>query len=151
MTAEAAEATKAELATIVTSLRATGTLPPTVTDPSLQALFSPVNIAFLAEIDGWDPAALAADLPATLPVLVLAGAKDSQVLLPQVESLMAGFDAANNQQAMLVVLPDANHLLKDVPGAPNPALDYIDPSLPFAPAAVDAISGFLTVHGLAGF
>jgi pimeloyl-ACP methyl ester carboxylesterase len=149
LTAEAAAATSAELTAIITSLRATGALPEQVTDPTLQALFNPANLAFLVEADTWNPATIAAELPPALPVLVLLGEKDSQVTVPQVETLMAGFTTAGNDNATLVLLPNANHLLKVVPGTPNPAIDYVDPSLPFDPAAVQAIADFLTRHQLA--
>jgi pimeloyl-ACP methyl ester carboxylesterase len=148
LTAEAAEDTAAELAATIEHLRTTGTLPEEMTDPTLQTLFNPGNLAFLVEADTWDPAVIAAGLPPTLPVLVLLGEKDSQVTVPQVEHLMTGFMAAGNDNATLVVLSNANHLLKIVPGTPNPALDYLDPSLLFAPAAVQAIIDFLTTYHL---
>ncbi len=148
MTADAADATREELTAIIESLRTSGALPETITDSSLKALFNPANVAFLVEADSWDPAAIAADLPADLPVLVLQGEKDAQVMVPQVEHLMAGFAAAGNDQATLVLLPDADHLLRDIPGDPNPALDYIDPSLQFSPGAVEAITQFLADHNL---
>ena len=148
ITADAAEETRVELTAIIERLRTTGELPDTITDSTLQALFNPANAAFLVEADSWDPADIAASLPADLPVLVLQGEKDAQVMVPQVEQLMDGFTAAGNDQATLVLLPNADHLLKDIPGDPNPALDYIDPSLEFAPAAVEAINTFLAQHGL---
>lgn len=148
MTIEQAEATRTEMVTIIEHLRATGTLPDTIADPSLKGLFSPANIAFLVEADSWDPAAIAAGLPQTLPVLVLQGEKDAQVMVSQVEQLMAGFAAGGNDQATLVLLPDADHLLRDIPGDPNPALDYLDPSLEFSPAAIEAIATFLADHNL---
>ena len=148
MTLDDAEALSTELAAIIESLRSTGELPETVTSPVLQAIFNPVNVAFLVEADSWEPSAIAAALPTTLPVLVLLGEKDAQVQVHQVEQLMAGFAEAGNEAASLVLLPEANHLLRDVPGEPNPALDYVDPSLPFSPAAVQAITEFLAIHHL---
>lgn len=149
LTQQQADDARQELDTIITSLRTDGTLPETVSPPALAQIFSPTNAAFLAQIDKIDPAEVAAALPSTLPVLVLHGGKDQQVTDDQVHHLMAGFEQAGNTEATLVELPDADHLLKVITGTPNPAVDYANPDLPFSPKAVEAITEFLTAHGLA--
>lgn len=149
LSTDEAEAARMELSAIITALRETGEMPGPVTTPGLDVLFNPASIEFLAGIDAIDPADVAAGLPASLPVLVLHGEKDEQVTLDQVEWLMTGFAEAGNGDAKLVVLPNANHLLKTVEGAPNLAVDYANPELPFSSEAIAAIERFLATHGLA--
>lgn len=149
MTKEQADAGKKELATIIKSLRETGTLPSGPIPPELQTLFNPGSAAFLAQIDKVDPGEVARQLPATLPVLVLHGDKDQQVTSTQVAHLMSGFKQAANQNATLVELSNTNHLLKVIAGKPNAAVDYANPDLPFSPDAVKEIDAFLRDHGLA--
>ncbi|MBI2760232.1 MAG: alpha/beta hydrolase, partial [Chloroflexi bacterium] len=43
-------------------------------------------------------------------------------------------------------LPNANHVFKEVPGNPNPAVDYTNPALPFSREAVDRLSAFVREH-----
>jgi len=148
LTPEEAATARTELAEIITSLRTTGSLPTTITTSVFQQVFSASNAAFLAQIDAVDPAELAASLPSTLPVLVLHGGKDQQVTADQVQRLMDGFTRADNANATLVSIPDANHLLKIVTGEPNASDDYRNPDLPFAPEAVTAITDFLADAGL---
>ena len=52
------------------------------------------------------------------------------------------------RDARLVILPDANHVLKTVP-ADDPAANlasYADPAAPLAPGVIDAIAGTLGAH-----
>ena len=76
-----ADAALADVDRIVTSLKAQGTYPPgmTIAEPALQSIFSGANQRFLAEVERYDPATLAAKLPAQLPILVLHGGKDQQI------------------------------------------------------------------------
>jgi hypothetical protein len=59
----------------VATIRKTGAAPKHFADPALASLFSPVNVAFLAQADRQDPAALAHRLTPGLPVLVLCRTK----------------------------------------------------------------------------
>jgi len=91
---------------------------------------------------------VAASLPKGLPVLVLLGEKDSQVLPEQVEHLMGGFAEAGNTDAIFLLLPNANHALRIVEGTPDPSVDYANPDLPFSPVAITAIGAFLAAFDL---
>ncbi len=148
MPQDAGDKTKRELDAIIESLRTTGKLPATIDDPSLTALFTPLNAAFLAQIDALDPADVAASLPSDLPVLVLLGDKDTQITTQEVRHLMDGFARIFNSSASLVILPNANHVLRIVEGTPNPSIDYRNPDLPFSPEAIIAIDEFLASYGL---
>lgn len=148
MTDDQAAKITTELESIIDSLRTTGTLPATVESSELAQIFSPANAAFLAQIDKIDPAEVAASLPDNLPVLVLLGAKDAQVAGDQVRHLLDGFKTARNTNVTFVALPKADHTLRIVEGAADPAVDYANPDLSFSPQAVSAIDDFLAKHGL---
>ncbi len=149
MTEDAADEIATELTAIVESLRTTGELPATINSSELSTIFDPSTAAFLAQIDKVDPGEVAAGLPADLPVLVLLGAKDSQVTGDQVRHLLDGFNSAGNTNVTFVSLPKADHTLRIVEGEANPAVDYANPDLQFSPQAVSAIDAFLAKHGLA--
>jgi len=148
MTQAEGDALMQELEGIITSLRTTGSVPEKIASPALAQLFTPANATFLAQADAIDPAEVAASLPKDLPVLVLLGEKDSQVLPEQVDHLMGGFAQAGNTDAIFLALPDANHALRIVTGTPNPAVDYANPDLPFSPVAITAIGAFLAAFDL---
>lgn len=104
----------------------------------LRGLFAPAVQGFLISAFSYDPAALAAQV--TLPLLIVQGGKDLQVPVSDAERL-----AAANPAAKLVVLPDANHVLKDVEGtAPAANLaTYRDPALPLGKGVAGAIADFM--------
>lgn len=149
VTPERAESTMAELAVIIESLRTTGRLPEVIHSGVLGSILTPLNASFVAEADSWHPASIAASLPADLPVLVIHAGKDEQVTLAQVRQLVAGFSAGGNRNVRLVELPNTSHFLREVEGEPNADVDYLNPALPFAPGARDAIAEFLAATGLA--
>lgn len=105
----------------------------------LQGLFAPPVQGFLIDLFGHDPAALAAGV--SVPLLVIQGGNDLQVPESDGETLRAA-----QRQARYVLLPDMNHVLKDVPGKDRPAnlAAYADPSRPVSPGLVDAIAGFVS-------
>lgn len=140
-----AQATAAlqELDQIISSVRQQGKFPTTITTPALQALFLPVNQPFLIQTDRYDPAAVAAQLPPTLPVLVLHGSKDQEISGADIDHLMRGFQQAGNTHVVRAELPNVDHIFKVVTGTPNPARDYADPSLPFSPDAVARLAAFV--------
>ncbi|MCO5220467.1 MAG: alpha/beta fold hydrolase [Thermomicrobiales bacterium] len=148
ITREHADSISAELAAIIESLRTTGELPATIETPELMQLFNPGSVAFLAQADQFDPADIAASLPVDLPVLVLLGEKDAQVTEAQVQHLLGGFSTAGNEAVTFVSIPNADHTLRVVEGEANPAVDYMNPDLPFSDVAVTAIEDFLAQHGL---
>lgn len=103
----------------------------------LQGLFAPPLQDFLISLFGYDPAALAAQVK--VPLLIVQGGRDLQVPVADAERL-----AAANPAAKLVVLPDLNHVLKDVgEGAPGNLAAYRDPALPLGKGVAEAIADFI--------
>lgn len=103
----------------------------------LQGLFAPPLQDFLISLFSYDPAALAAQVK--VPLLIVQGGKDLQVPVADAERL-----AAANPAAKLVVLPDLNHVLKDVgEGAPANLAAYRDPALPLGKGVDEAIADFI--------
>lgn len=108
--------------------------------PPLAPLFQPAVQGFLISAFALDPAELARTVHK--PVLVVQGERDIQVGVADARTL-----AAAATFSTLVLLPDANHVLKRVasndPGA-NVAT-YADPHLPLVPGVTDAIARFVSV------
>lgn len=103
----------------------------------LQGLFNPAVQGFLISLFSYDPAALAAQT--RLPLLIVQGGRDMQVPLADAEQL-----AAANPAARLVVLPELNHVLKDVAeGTPANLAAYRDPALPLGKGVAEAIADFM--------
>lgn len=101
---------------------------------TLAGLFVPVNRSFLASAFTLDPTAVMRAV--RQPVLIVQGALDAQVMVRDAELLHAA-----RPEARLVVLPKANHLLKEASDATlrSQAAAYSDPTLPVMPAAVAAL------------
>jgi alpha-beta hydrolase superfamily lysophospholipase len=137
-----ADATLAELDRLIAGLRQDGMLPSTIESAPLRMVFSPTVARFLTEADALDPRTLAEAL-SDLPVLLLRGGKDQQVSAEDVERIEAGLRDAGNTRRRTCQPANANHVFKDVPGVPNPALDYGNPDLPFSPEAVACLTAFL--------
>jgi pimeloyl-ACP methyl ester carboxylesterase len=106
--------------------------------PALQRLFAPQVQDFLIDMFGQDPAKLAASVK--LPLLIVQGERDVQVSVVDAKAL-----AAAQPKAKLVLIPQMNHVLKDVASDDRAAnvATYADPSLPVDGAAVDAIASFV--------
>jgi uncharacterized protein len=104
----------------------------------LQALFSPKVQPFLIDLMRQDPTAEIAKVK--LPVLIVRGAKDIQVSAADAEALHGA-----QPNSKLVIVPDMNHVLKDVASDDRAAnlATYGDPDLPVDTAAVDAIADFV--------
>lgn len=104
----------------------------------LAGLFNPAVQGFLISAFALDPARLAADI--RLPILIVQGGKDLQVPVTDAERLKAA-----NPDAALVILPAANHVLKDIAGdTPGENLAaYANPALPLAEGLVDQIAAFM--------
>jgi hypothetical protein len=108
----------------------------TTMHPALQKLFAPQVQDFLIDMFSYDPAKLAASIK--LPLLVVQGERDLQVSVADAKALAVG-------KATLVLLPQMNHVLKDVASDDRAAnlATYSDSSLPVDAGAVDAIAAFV--------
>lgn len=103
----------------------------------LRGLFAPAVQGFLISLFSYDPAALAATTK--LPLLIVQGGRDLQVSVADAERL-----AAANPAAKLVVLPELNHVLKDMgEGTPANLAAYRDPALPLGKGVAEAIADFI--------
>ena len=104
----------------------------------LAGLFKPAVQGFLISAFALDPARLAAET--RLPLLIVQGGKDLQVPVTDAERLKAA-----KPDATLVVLPSANHVLKEVAGdTPGENLAaYANPALPLAEGLVAQIAAFV--------
>lgn len=111
---------------------------PTHFDPTLQKLFAPKVQDFLIDMFRQDPPKLAASLK--MPVLIVQGERDLQVSPSDAKAL-----AAAQPKAKLVLLPEMNHVLKDIDSDDRAAnlAAYGDPSLPVDPGLVDAVVKFV--------
>jgi hypothetical protein len=106
--------------------------------PALQRLFAPQVQDFLIDDLRYEPATLAASLK--IPLLIAQGERDLQVSVADAKRL-----AAAQPKAKLVLLPNMNHVLKDVSTDDRDAnvATYADSSLPVDPGLVDAIAMFV--------
>jgi len=105
---------------------------------ALRALFRPEIQGFLVSLFALDPARLIRAVG--IPILILQGGRDIQVGEADARRLA---DAA--PAARLVLLPEANHVLKRVATddrADNLAA-YGDPDRPLAPGVIEAIADFV--------
>ncbi len=112
--------------------------PPKDVPPQLAPLFLPVNLSFLRSLAAFDPPA--AIRAVRQPVLIVQGGRDVQVTVADAERLhMARPDAE------LVVMPTANHVLKQVTDTTligqMPA--YQNPALPILPDVTTAIADWI--------
>ncbi|WP_175032481.1 alpha/beta hydrolase [Burkholderia lata] len=107
-------------------------------DPALMPLFRPQVQRFLMSELTIDPAARLADC--MKPVLIVQGARDIQVGVQDAERLKQA-----NPRAEMVLIADANHVLKTVrtPDLQENLAAYSNPDLPLAEGVVAAISAFV--------
>ena len=106
--------------------------------PALQKLFAPQVQDYLIDMFRQNPASLAAALK--VPLLIVQGERDLQVSTADAKAL-----AAAQPKARLVLVPQMNHVLKDVASDDRAAnlATYADSSLPVDRDAVEAIAGFV--------
>jgi pimeloyl-ACP methyl ester carboxylesterase len=106
--------------------------------PALLPLFRPQVQNYLIDAFSYDPRKLIAAHKG--PVLIVEGAKDIQVSVEDARALKAAAPAA-----ALVIVPDANHVLKAVAADSRAAnvATYADPGLPLAPGVIDPIAKFI--------
>ncbi|MEO6956040.1 MAG: hypothetical protein ABI137_04785 [Antricoccus sp.] len=127
-----------QLDVAITSIRTTGTVPPNL-PKELTSVFNPANAKYIAEIDAYDPASLAAKLPPSMPVLTSCSNADIQVTCDQVQHLIGGLSRADLDA---VKLTGVDHMLKE--DNSRDAANY-DKSLPFSTVLRDAIKKFTSV------
>src|SRR6185437_10780141 len=135
----------ADLDATIASIRQDGTIPAGVfaAAPSVQAIFQQPGIGlYMQQEDSYDPAQLAAQLPATLPVLVLHGDLDMNVVEQELQHLLGGFQAAGNTAVQVEEFPNVDHEFRQIPAGQPPALTV---AYPFAPAVADAVTSFATL------
>ncbi|WIO45172.1 alpha/beta fold hydrolase [Klebsiella electrica] len=106
--------------------------------PALQNLFNPAIQGFLIDAFSYNPDQLIATI--SKPVLVLQGQRDIQV-----EEMDARRLKTANPRASLVILPNMNHVMKEVTSDDREAniASYTDPTLPLAPGLIESIAYFL--------
>lgn len=106
--------------------------------PALQNLFNPAIQGFLIDAFSYNPDQLIATI--SKPVLVLQGQRDIQV-----EEMDARRLKTANPRASLVILPNMNHVMKEVTSDDREAniASYTDPTLPLAPGLIESIAHFL--------
>ncbi|MFS2222257.1 alpha/beta hydrolase [Pantoea sp. B65] len=110
-------------------------------NPALQNLFNPAVQGFLINAFSYNPSQLISIL--SKPVLVLQGQRDLQVGEADARQLKAA-----NPQASLVILPNMNHVMKEVTSDDLKAniTSYTEPTLPLAPGLIDSIGEFLVYN-----
>ncbi|MBV9173620.1 MAG: hypothetical protein JOZ81_26450 [Chloroflexi bacterium] len=107
--------------------------------PSFAApLFGPSLVGYFRDVDQYDPATVAAQLPAKTPVLLTCSANDAQVSCPDVDHLAAGLRVAQTALSF-TQLTGVDHALKPDAGS-NGANNAA--ALPMAPALASAIAQF---------
>lgn len=109
--------------------------------PALAPLFNPALQGFLISAFALDPGVLARGTDR--PILILQGGRDLQVSVLDAELLLRAVP-----HAMLIALPDTNHVLKQVNSdAQNINLaTYADADLPLAPGVVESVASFVRSH-----
>lgn len=137
------DAVVADLDRTIASIRQNGTIPPDAfaDEPQLRdAVFPPGIGPYLQVEDSYDPAQVAASLPAW-PVLIVHGAHDLNVDAGDIQHLMNGFAAAGNANVTDAEFPDVDHELRQIPAGESPSLQQ---PFPFSPDVAAAITTFAT-------
>lgn len=106
--------------------------------PALQNLFNPAVQGFLINAFSYDPGHLISTI--FKPVLLLQGQRDLQVNETDARLLQAA-----NPRASLVILPNMNHILKEITSDDRLVniASYAEPTRPLAPGLIDSIAHFL--------
>ncbi len=110
--------------------------------PAMGMLFVPINQHFMKSLATFDPPG--AIRAVRQPVLILQGDHDLQITVADAERLRSG-----KPDAQLVVIPQANHVLKRTTETTlqGQMPTYQDPTTPIMPEVVDAIAGWLLKQG----
>lgn len=106
--------------------------------PPLAPLFRSAIQGFLISAFALDPAKLVSNV--RKPILIVQGERDIQVSVADAQSLRAAAP-----KAVLVLLPNTNHVLKQVMSNDRGAnvATYADPNLPLAPNVTQTIATFV--------
>ena len=129
MTAAQTRSLRQELARAVASLRRTGTLPPGMPRELVAGGFIfPTPLLEFAQIDRYDPAAVAAELPAHTVVLLTCSNADASVGCAQEDHLATGLLQAS-ARIDYVHLDGVDHFLKEDISGIDPTNNQ---SLPFS-------------------
>ncbi len=106
--------------------------------PQLALLFVPINLSFMKSLSSFDPPA--AIKAVRQPVLIVQGGRDLQVTVADAERLHAA-----KPDAQLVVLPLANHVLKQTTDTTlqGQMPTYQNPTVPIMPDVAKAIADWI--------
>lgn len=110
--------------------------------PALLPLFRPHVQGFMISLLAQDPARLIAAY--RKPILILQGEEDLQIGAADAEALKQAAPGAR-----MILLPGANHILKQVTSNDRAAnlATYQDPALPLAPGVIAGIADFIAASG----
>jgi uncharacterized protein len=104
----------------------------------LGAILNPGNAKAIEEADKIDPVALAARIPAGMPVLLSCSDTDRQALCTSMKPLI---DALRHTALTVVELKGVNHVLRD---DPTDSIANLAKDAPLSPQLVNALDGFVT-------
>jgi pimeloyl-ACP methyl ester carboxylesterase len=106
--------------------------------PQLGPLFVPINLSFMKSLSSFDPPA--AIRAVHQPVLIVQGGRDLQVTVADAERLHTA-----KPEAQLVVVPLANHVLKQTPDTTlvGQMPTYQNPAVPIMPEVAKAIADWI--------
>jgi uncharacterized protein len=124
--------------TAIDALKTGTRFDPTGLHPGLMPLFRPQVQGFLIDAFSYDPIKLIGGYGG--PVLILQGGRDIQVGVADAELL-----ARAKPEAKLVIIPEANHVLKQVTSDDRSAnlATYANPNLPLVAGIADALAVFV--------
>ena len=105
-------------------------------NPFLNSLFNPAILPFLQSYVAYNPSEVYQQIK--VPVLVVTGAADLQVPVPDGEAL-----DQISENSELAVIPTMNHVLKSVSSEQENYLSYGNPDLPLHEALIPIIDAFL--------
>ena len=134
----------ADIDTLIAGVRQNGAIPPGLfaDAPDVQAMFAQPGLgAFMQQEDSYDPAQLAAQLPATLPVLLLHGDRDTNVTTEEVQHLLGGFQAAGNGNVQFDAFKNVDHEFRQISPGKETSLAI---AYPFSLDVADAVTSFAT-------
>jgi uncharacterized protein len=120
----------------VDEIRTKGTVPANLPE-GLGAIVNPANVKAVAETDNIDPLALAAKVPAGMPVLLTCSDTDSQAKCDAEKPLI---DALKHTALKVVELQGVNHVLHD---DPSDSIANLTKPGPLSPQVVDALDVFV--------
>lgn len=121
----------------VDEVRTKGTVPANLPE-GLGAILNQGNAKAIAEADKIDPEALAAAIPAGMPVLLTCSDTDRQALCNTMQPLIA---ALKHTALTVVELKGVNHVLRD---DPTDNIANLAKEAPLSPQLVTALDGFVT-------